>query len=68
MKTTTLTPFEHWMVERNLEYVKAEGLQPVLDRLRGQGYTRVANAVELVQVQSALINVTINYWREKGKK
>lgn len=42
----TLDPVEQWMVDRNLEYVENEGLEPVLARLRFQGYDRVAASVE----------------------
>ena len=35
------------VIKQNLEYVKVEGLETVLDRLRSQGYNKVAKAVEL---------------------
>ena len=41
-----LSPVDRWMVKQNLGYVLTEGLQTVVDRLRQQGYDRVANAVE----------------------
>lgn len=41
-----LSPVDRWMVKQNLGYVQTEGLQTVVDRLRQQGYDRVANAVE----------------------
>jgi len=42
-----LNPFEVWMVKQNLGYVKDEGLEIVVARLRAQGYNRVAEAVEV---------------------
>ncbi len=41
-----LDGFERWMVARSLGYVSIEGLPAVLERLRAQGYMRVAGAVE----------------------
>lgn len=41
-----LDGFDWWLVDRNLEYVKTEGLAPVVARLRANGYLRVATAVE----------------------
>lgn len=45
---TTLSAFESWMVDRNLEYIKAEGIADVVSRLRNRGYYRVANAVLVI--------------------
>lgn len=47
-----LDAFQQWMVARNLEYVETEGLEAVLDRLRAQGYNRVADAVEIEATKS----------------
>lgn len=44
--TRPLDAFELWMVERSLEYVKTEGLQVVVARLKVNGYLRVARKVE----------------------
>jgi hypothetical protein len=41
-----LSPFDRWMVQRNLEYAKTEGVETVVARLRAQGYDRVASAVQ----------------------
>lgn len=41
-----LDPVEQWMVKSNLQYIEAEGVETVVNRLRVQGYDRVANAVE----------------------
>ena len=41
-----LDGMQQWMVKCNLEYVKTEGLEVVLARLRAQGYNMVADAVE----------------------
>jgi len=49
MKTHNEKPLdavELWMVKSNLEYVKAEGLETVVARLRANGYNRVAAGVE----------------------
>lgn len=35
-----------WMVKQNLEHAKTEGLDVVINRLKAQGYLRVAAAVE----------------------
>ena len=40
-----LTPFERWMVEQQLGYIKTQGLKMVVHNLEVQGYWRVRNAV-----------------------
>lgn len=40
-----LSPFDRWMVQQNRRYVKTEGLDAVITRLKQQGYHRVASAV-----------------------
>lgn len=40
-----LSPFERWMVKYNIRRVKTDGLKPVVDHLRAQGYNRVADGV-----------------------
>lgn len=46
VETKPLNPFEQWMVKSNLERLKIEGLETIVDRLRATGYYRVADAVE----------------------
>jgi hypothetical protein len=41
-----LDAFDRWMVKQNIEHAKAEGLEPVVARLKANGYHRVALAVE----------------------
>lgn len=47
-----LNPFEQWMVKSNLQYIEAEGVEAVVNRLRVQGYNRVADAVEQAATQT----------------
>lgn len=44
--TRELDPVEEWMFKCNLEYIASEGVEVVVDRLRSQGYIRVADAVQ----------------------
>jgi len=44
--TKELSPFERWMVKSNLEHVKTEGLEKIVNTLRANGYYRIADAVE----------------------
>jgi hypothetical protein len=41
-----LTPYECWMVKSNMNYIKTEGIDVVVARLRNHGYNRVADAVQ----------------------
>ncbi len=41
----TLNPFECWMVRSNLQYIPAEGLELVVNRLRDNGYPNIAEGV-----------------------
>lgn len=41
-----LNPFELWMVKSNMNYIKTEGIDVVVTRLRNNGYNRVADAVQ----------------------
>jgi len=41
-----LSAFEKWMVKSNLQYVKAEGVAAVVARLKANGYSKVAAAVQ----------------------
>jgi hypothetical protein len=47
-----LDAYERWMVKSNLEYIKTEGLEVVVARLRANGYNRVANVVEQMAVKN----------------
>jgi hypothetical protein len=42
-----MSPFEEWMVRRNVEHANSnsEGAASVVDRLRANGYHRVADEV-----------------------
>jgi hypothetical protein len=40
-----LDGFDRWMVKRNVEHTKREGVERVLARLKAQGYFKVAAAV-----------------------
>ena len=40
-----LDTVQQWMVKRNLEYVQTEGIEAVVNRLRENGYNKVADAV-----------------------
>lgn len=53
-----LDPFERWMVQRNIEYAKAEGLGAVVARLRDQGYGGVATAL----LEAATIDYARREW------
>ncbi len=41
-----LNAFDWWMVKRNLEYAKHEGIELVVSRLRRRGYRKVADVVQ----------------------
>ena len=45
-KRRSLNGMEKWMLDRNIEYAKAEGVATVVSRLRSQGYARIADALE----------------------
>ena len=40
-----LNPFQQWMVRSNLQYIPAEGLDVVVNRLRANGYPNIADGV-----------------------
>lgn len=44
--TRPLDPVEVWMANQNLQYAQDEGLEVVTNRLKSQGYLRIAAAVE----------------------
>ena len=44
--TRPLDPVENWMANQNLQYAQDEGLEVVTNRLKSQGYLRIAAAVE----------------------
>ena len=41
-----MSRFTHWMIDRNVEYARTEGVETVTARLRAHGYHMVAEAVE----------------------
>ena len=59
MKTdplANLNYFQIWMVEQNLQYVETEGLEMVLNRLRNQGYFKVARAILDIHKEQICLN------------
>jgi hypothetical protein len=40
-----LDSFERWMVKKNLEHAKTDGIEVTLMRLEAGGYDRIAEAV-----------------------
>ncbi len=45
-----LDPFGQWMVRQQLAYAREEGRDIVLERLRAQGYDRVAFVVAALTI------------------
>ncbi len=42
----SLSPFDCWMVLKNIEHAQSKGLSEVAGNLRAQGYEKVAQALE----------------------